>query len=261
MSESNFKWTDALVAEYSLQSQPLTIWDFKRSKEVKPDYEILTFKGNKDFYGNHYEIWQKVGANKYRYYKDNMGCTWDINEMLNNEKGFSVKGGQIFIDSVKRLSDGEVFSVGDVVVHKTDGEINKAVIKKFVIPQVLNHLIWFEYLDGKDYVKDLANFEKVKPKEVLLTNDGVSIHEGDKFWYVNVIGNEYLLCENIAPSVPPSNPNYQKTCFSTEELAKSYILNNKPVMVALNEVMEAIRKGNDNTISIIKELFKSKINL
>lgn len=68
------------------------------------------------------------------------------------------------IHSVKRLSDGEVFSVGDVVVHKTDGLINTAKILKFVIPETLTHLMWFEFMEGRDFCKDLANFNRLPPQ-------------------------------------------------------------------------------------------------
>lgn len=60
------------------------------------------------------------------------------------------------IRTIKRLLDNQIFTVGDEVIHKTDGYKSKII--KFVIPEVMNHLIWFEYTENKDYVKDLNNF-------------------------------------------------------------------------------------------------------
>ncbi len=170
MSESKFEWDDSLAIEflnYRMRyaggfPHKTALEEFKRSKEVKPDYEIISFKGNKDFYGNDYEIWQKVGNNKYRYYKDNMGCTWDINEMLNNEKGFSVKGGQIFIESVKRLSDGEVFKVDDYDERR--GKILSFRIGKSYVSGICAVM-------GPNNELDISILQKVKPKEVPLLLD------------------------------------------------------------------------------------------
>lgn len=70
------------------------------------------------------------------------------------EKDIIGYGGEI--RTIRRLSDKYIFSVGDEVIHQTDGY--KSKILKFVIPQVMSHLVWFQYEENKDYVQDLKNF-------------------------------------------------------------------------------------------------------
>lgn len=50
--ENTFQWTDELVAEYSLQSQKLTIWDFKRLKQKEETYLFTTTDGIKKYEGD-----------------------------------------------------------------------------------------------------------------------------------------------------------------------------------------------------------------
>ena len=67
--------------------------------------------------------------------------------------------GQKEIIKVRRKSDGVVFTVGETVVHKTDGMINTAKILKFS-PSKDNHKkMYFEFMEGENFVKDLANFQ------------------------------------------------------------------------------------------------------
>lgn len=96
MPETKFEWTDELVKEFMTYifspistAQKLAdkfINEFKKSKEVKPDYEIFN-----------YRLWH------------------------NKDK-------EIF--SVRRLSDNEVFSVGDNV-YETITKGGEWIIKEF----------------------------------------------------------------------------------------------------------------------------------
>ncbi len=235
MSESKFKWDDKKVLEFIASFQYFNpehpnnikqLEDFKKSKEVK-DYEIVSFR---QISSGHIDVidYKRSCLNINWWLEDK---TWEIH-------------------SVRRVVDGLVFSVDEIT--------NKGIITGFntAFPKLV---VYFE--NGLRYCA-LDEIQKVKPKEVLLTNDGVSIREGDKFWYVNVIGDEYLLCENIAPSMSPSNPNYSKTCFSTVKLAKQYILENKPVLTSYSQIIDFINSDlwSEFEIQKLKEFFKSKIN-
>ena len=116
---SEFKWTDELVKEYvkdvyrelskwapwsdQHKLAATTVFDrFKASKQPKPEWEILEVKGPS-------------------------GAIYVNVEWNEKYQGYS-------IHSVKRLSDGEVFTVGDGVKYKgVTGTIPRFNIEKFKI--------------------------------------------------------------------------------------------------------------------------------
>lgn len=51
---THFEWTDELVAEYSLASQSLTLWDFKRKKLV--EWQLLLKTGELDVLNRQLDI-------------------------------------------------------------------------------------------------------------------------------------------------------------------------------------------------------------
>jgi len=116
------------------------------------------------------------------------------------------------INSVKRLSDGEVFTIGDFT---TKGEIHK-----FEITEA--HLS----VSVGDQKTLLRTFEKLPKKTPLFTTeDGVEIFKGDKFSIVQVDTFQKINeCKH-----PVHYPHKWKT-FSTPEKAEEYIINNKPCL-------------------------------
>ena len=131
------------------------------------------------------------------------------------------------IYSVKRLSDGEIFTIGD--------KIETGIIKKFYLPDVIQKEITI-YVTEDD--EDTYLSEAVKLKQPLFTTeDGVDIFEGnnhyfyiDKNWWIDEIHNINKL-------------NYKtyhkgKPLFSTKEKAKEYILMNKPCL-SINDIINS----------------------
>ena len=137
MSDSKeFQWTDELVKDavkywHSKASNigfEEAMDKFKQSKLPVPDYEILIFRGTGKKY-LHEDIWDLYnGKYNLRGYNLVEGI-WDLKDMLKGVN--SVEDGQLEINSVKRLSDGEVFSIGDKYSYGKDG-----VIEKFKISDV-----------------------------------------------------------------------------------------------------------------------------
>lgn len=107
---SEFKWTDGLVREFEIYTKkfsfPLSehlMNEWKQSKEVNPEYEILSFKSNLG-----YICELRDGLYKY---KTHGGWTLDV--MLSP---FSTS---MAIHSVRRNSDNSVWTVGDNTNHGT----------------------------------------------------------------------------------------------------------------------------------------------
>lgn len=199
---------------------------------VELEYEILSFTNSEDL------IYEKGSKNrfnaKYQMYRH-------TEEECLSEKGFK-------IHSVKRLSDNQIFTVGDNTKY---GCIDQFYIKN-------NHLMVTTVLE---YIgKHLKDIIKIK-KPLFTTEDSVDIFEGDIFWNINyqfqlsdlqVTNNKYELIFL----------NKENRCkqFSTKEKAEEYILMNKPCL-SLNDIEFAILKTNnaEEKRNKLKELVKSKL--
>lgn len=153
------------------------------------------------------------------------------------------------IHSVKRLSDGEVFTVGD--------ETNWGKIKGF---DIHNGDIRVLYNAIGDW-QFLQSLTKVKPKVPLFTTeDGCEMYTGfDGFIYwvnTKIWFQGHCYIESVEHD---STIKY----FSTEEKAKEWLLLNKPIEVSYKDLFEFC--SNDVvphlpfTIHTVKEFFKSKI--
>ncbi len=130
------------------------------------------------------------------------------------------------INSVKRLSDSEIFSIGD----NTNGGIIKSI-------SILGNTLDFK-VNGSCFLDGLF---KIK-KPLFTTEDGVDIYEGDSYFlvlkdkfeitktFVEVNLQEYFIRRSTA---------YWK--FSTKESAEEYILMNKPCL-SINDVAKYLIK-------------------
>ena len=211
------------TAEYLINRQ------WYREVEEK-DYEILEFKGR---YG---ALWTLKEDGIYTTYPSEKGPA-TLKQLLH-----FVKGGYGTIHSVKRLSDGEVFTVGEE--EKTVGIILKIEISGGTIFLYrYSHSIYLQYA------------EKVKQPTVLLTTeDGKEITDGEKIIYwcnkdfdtydlrAGDLGGNLLGCKY----------------FSTQESRDEYIQQNKPVSISYTELTKAI-KFNIPQLDLLITFFKQKI--
>jgi hypothetical protein len=128
------------------------------------------------------------------------------------------------ITAVRRLSDGEVFKVGDVVNIMSD-------IKDEEGREIMH---FRSYNDDEEmvawngaYGRGLSRLKKINPKPVLFTTaDNVEIREGDECWWV---------CNWEVVHFEAMNEKTGKNTFSTKEAAEQYILHNKPEL-SLEEI-------------------------
>lgn len=204
-------------------------------KVEEKTYQILKFNcvnSDKSLSDQSFEI-QENGL----YYWGASGYT--LQQLLDRPFRGPFIGGFV-IESVKRLSDGEVFTVGEEV----DDWGTKRVITGFsnetgwvTIPVVFDSY-------GKT---DLTGIKKVK-KPLFTTEDGVEKFEGDLFVPVNVSvddADNYTI-RGLNSEAKPYNTKIQEEArkngvlwFSTKEAAEEYILMNKPCL-SVKEVVDIL---------------------
>lgn len=130
------------------------------------------------------------------------------------------------IHSVKRLSDGEVFTIGDETSH---GTISSIEINISYDGGVLFRL------KEKTIIICLATAKKLPKKTPLFTTeDGIDVFEGDILFYVL---KSFQIHSNPANKLDGTNKDYKY--FSTKENAEDYVIYNKPCL-SVNEIIAVI---------------------
>lgn len=224
--------------------------EFWEEVQQPKEYEILSFRSNNykkyDVYSH--SIVEKCG-NKFK----NILCSYSEEELL--------KGGEhCHIYSIKRLSDGEIFTIGDNVVNVAKETITK--IKSFSTEPcscTLGRLCVF-YEDGSfDYFYDV---QKSKPV-LFTTEDGVDIFENNTsiFHVDKALNIKFIKHKDF--KVISQNVKY----FSTKEKAEEYVILNKPCLSIkdIQSIYISAKEGyqkNGNGIKYfeeLKNLVKSKL--
>ena len=148
----------------------------------------------------------------------------------NNQESYLkyIRENTVSIHSIKRLSDGEVLTVGDCVTSKTYKWDNNCFISKFeVIKDEL--YICVKQLNFESRY-DLEQLTKQKKKVILTTKDKVELFENDKFYHVDPYFN---IGEGLISNKFEKLKGYKT--FSTIEAAKEYVKYYRP-MYSLNDI-------------------------
>lgn len=181
----------------------------------EPNYEVLSIAFGDDIYYKTGETTKDFPSGKevnvFRV-EGKVGMVTDMD--LKPEGKWNTK-----INSVKRLSDGEVFSIKDY-----------CNVLESQPKQILSIEINDEFLGGVKLTHKGGAFSigyegfKVEKKYLFTTSDGVDIFEGDEWWYVK-LGNLEVRKTNSTKYI--GNPNYKQDVlrFSTQELANEYANN------------------------------------
>lgn len=151
-------------------------------------------------------------------WEDDCGGNWLESTEKVIEKDYEILISRVVpkeIHSVKRLSDGEVFTVGDLIkTPYTD----------------CTQITGFKNPEGDEYFIEiptgltrLLSLEKVK-NPIFLTHDGEDIFAGDKVWYVNKAALYHSFLIPVSGTKFFSDIN---AYFLTQEGAESYIKKNK----------------------------------
>lgn len=202
----------------------------------KKDYEIVSFKsishdGRELIYERKQDLrfWYKDHPNHF----DERFCLERVNEKRHHSEDIWS------IHSVRRLSDGEVFTVGDEINFGTD---TYKPIEKFTIE---NHpikyncqalLVW----NKNNYMFEISLWKKSKPV-LFTTEDGKPIYEGQGYAYIPKGTLNYV---NITDGNFHPLPKDGLLYFSTEAAAKEYVLMNKPCL-SVNDVISICADDHD----------------
>ena len=157
--------------------------------------------------------------------------------------GWSPKEGY-HITSVKRLSDGEVFSVGDEIrlvnnkdvsgkiesIYEEDGNIRLHIHKGGL---------------------RLISVQKVTRTPILTSEDGVELFEGDRAYPYNRVVDTYGGYREVT-----NNPDC--IYFSTREAAETYRLNNAR-MLSLSDIDNGAWSVGDGVRRTLEEIVKSRL--
>jgi len=223
MSNAKFEWNEITVKEFIIFYNSHKDWitgidpivskmlEFKKSKEVKPDYEILSFIEKPEAV----ELGDKPLVLKVSL----IPKIYKLEDYLKADSSFN-------INSVCRISDGEVFCLGDFVCETIN------------TPPSTWHITEFSLKDSRCFTcgVNINNIEKVKSKAPLFTTeDGFDIYHNTKYWQVEVMPPTYKTYEAhtaIAHFKNKYETSYYNNAaikkFSTEEAAKQYVSINKP---------------------------------
>lgn len=207
-------------------------------EEVKPKtYEILSFK-------NSYLFTLRENG---QYVVHNKSIDWGGHSY--DTLMYEVKEGFTKIHSVKRLSDGEIFTIGDKV--KYGGYGTTQIVKSLNVVESRNTI--YMTVVSSEWGLDFDHIVKVK-EPLLVTEDGVSIYEkGQSYWFVTPGFSAYIGQAGLETALSRDLRNIN---FSTKEKAEEYILMNKPCL-SYNDVKLLIKDWW--TQERFKELVKSKL--
>lgn len=233
------------------------IESFKQEQlKQEVDWEIISFKQDSEitdlwtYFPNH--GWAR-NNNGHRETKAYVTLDAIMNNHIPDEN--NRKGIQYFIHSVKRKSDGVVFSLGDKVFYKDGTKFSTGeyfeTIKSLNIHN--NEIqVWFEC--STFYF--LSSLQKKTPlfKDFL----GNKVFEGEIVYYC-YLGNKPSLLEQV---VLPYNKNSKpsENCFKNKSDAENYLINNAKVL-SYDDIMIYLPTTMDDFHNPLKELIKSRLNI
>lgn len=131
------------------------------------------------------------------------------------------------IHSIKRLSDGEIFTVGRKV-QQPNCKSNTFTITEFKL-DCNNKKMLAIGNNGGICINKIEHYKQ----PLFTTEDGVDIFEGDSYCKVNNQSDYSLVTGFIAYG---AHNNYRGLKFSTKEAAEEYILMNKPCL-SINDIL------------------------
>lgn len=228
---SDFKWDDKLVAEF----------------------------------GKHFYLNLASDKPVSEYLKD---CLEDFKALKRNAKGWEVlvsineerTDGEQVIKSVRRLSDGEVFSVGDMV--QAIGLNYKAPITKFAIESGELRVLGTDISTAHKFWSVINGISKVK-QPLFTTDDGVLVRADAKVFTVALSRDYHILLLNAQDASFCKEDGIKLKSFSTIESAEEYVLMNKPCLSVndITSISKFLTKWRvESAITELKELAKSKLN-
>ncbi len=210
------------------------MWDeFVKSNEPVREWEILEFK----YDGLLGRINEFVLLPDGKYTSNIQNFTYTLDEILSCKTAV--------IQTVKRLSDGEIFVVGD--------NTQVGIITSFEI-QGQNMIA-----KGSEFEYHINQLQKAKREHIFTTDDNVKIYEGDEYFFC---GEPLVVYSSKAVwyDIDGALQNTGNKHFSTREKAEEYCTMNRPclsIQAMLDDGLIVI--GSPQTQGLI-ELAKAKQN-
>ena len=212
-------------------------------KVVEKDYKIISISGH----GGLYTI---KNNDKFAYYELSKNGKYTSDFLLNN------CGKPYHIHSIKRLSDGMIFSIGDKFYPNKDEAITGTIIDTIIKFELIENNALLR-IQGDNFCRNIDNI--VKYKELLfVTEDNVEIFKGDEYCclYTNYTIGSMLTTNNASGKFTGIKR------FSTKEAANKYIEENKPMYSKIDilSVLDYTTKKllNYNYTKFL-EIFKEKL--
>jgi len=245
-----------LIKEYPDSQKLGTINWFKNSDSTCSEIWLGC-----DLYRKNPEFWQKVEEVDYEilsflnpdgtkmYVGKNISKCWYLHNGIHNidrDMDWMIKNNYI-IESVKRLSDGEVFTIGDKL-HFNE------IISEFIIDNSYGGGIAAKFIE-KSKMFSINVLQKITKTPLFTTEDGVEIFEGDSYVKLNNYSDWSIVTGFNAHGF---QEDYKGLKFSTKEKAEEYIINNKPCL----SLVDVIKDLHDLvSVFAIKEKVKNKLQL
>lgn len=206
---------------------------------IEKDYEILSFFANDENL-----IWVKAKDGRF-------DAKWQTYRPTEED---SLKEPGITIHSVKRLSDGKIFTIGDKI--GTPGKTFP--IANFKIYEFENTILvdsYYEKFKSGHYNQRLKDVIKLK-QPLFTTEDSIDIFEGDIIYGVS---NDWKVFSHFTDLQNKVKSWGIKPIFSSKEKAEEYIFMNKPCL-SLNDLVNTKYWSSSGCVmNMLKELVKSKL--
>lgn len=224
------------TVEGNLDIKRIIHW-FKSESKQKREWEIVSFK-------------MDDGQIIERKYPANYGLEFFIKEGV--YRGWLAESTCIekyAVHSVKRLSDREVFTVGDTLDASTDLSGANFTIGSFFV----NGEFIIASPDNEMRGYSIKDWRKAIPvKQVLFTDAaGEEVCTLDRFY--TVTDNFEIVYTDAVDGIRVTKPIISRSYLKREK-AEEYILMNRPIL-SVNDILSI-----DNTTEILKQLAKQKID-
>jgi hypothetical protein len=169
---------------------------------------------------NNPEFWEEVKPKEYKILSVCTNSYFGISKSAIDIQAFeesAPSASKYSIESVKRLSDGEVFTVGDICSPIGKESNNIHPINKIWIcdPGYLR-------LSSVNYSLGINDIQKAK-KPLFTTKDGKDVYITDSYYLITADW-KICYCSDF------SEGDLSFNCFSTKEAAEEYVLMNKPCL-------------------------------
>lgn len=229
-----------------------------------PEYEILSFYNEEEKESN--PVLYKLRSNGNYFTEDNGATFLSEPHLTGSSLDSMLEDKDIY--SIKRLSDGEIFSIGDKCNPTGVNQKNQQYVTKIWIT-VSGYL----RISSQNFCLNLNTVEHTR---VILftTEDGVDIYEGDSYFGIQAgehNGDQNLIAHNqwtvfeydpTTMTVDLTNTNIKR--FKDKLNAENYVLLNKPCL-SLNDVSEVyvtanrLNESKGSTSERIQTLTKTKL--